>query len=254
MTGAAGASLAAANVSEVNPLHALCLVAARNLIVAGEELEVCGTGPALAPWAGSFPAEAFPVSPGGEPLYDSVEFAGEAALYRHLNADPDLEILVTGAVTWQLRGIDAIVRRKSDGTYLICEAKGSSRPLVPPLAYLPKTRTRGRQLGWRWCWNALLDMAEHPATAATFLVLLQPLLEGRVERLLAVTRAVPVNDGWRVAETRVYPEAQLRACGPLAKPFPLTRQRAMFAGMIADPDGAALIEAAARFFTERVPG
>lgn len=237
------------NPAEVNPLHALCLVAARNLALAGEELAVDGDGPALAPWAGTFPAEAFPEADDGEPLYDSVEFAGEAALYRHLNAAPDLEILFTGALGWQLRGIDAIARRQSDGVLILCEAKGTSRAIAPPLSYLGETKTRGRQLGWRWCWNALLDMAEYPATAAVFLALLRPMLEGRVERLLVASHAVRRNGGWRIAETRPYEETKLKRYPVLAQPHPLATQRAMFAAMAARPDGAALIEAADGLFS-----
>jgi len=190
-----GAFLVATKPDKVNSLHALCLIAARNLIVAGEELPVCGDGPVLTPWAGTFATEPFAAAPDGEPLYDSVEFVGEAALYRYLNTTSKLEILFTGALGWQVRGIDAIARRKSDGIYLLCEAKGSSRPLVAPLAYLPITKTRGRQFGWQWCWNSLIDMADQ-----------------------------------------------------LAKAYPLDRQRAMFAEMIAHPDGAALVKAAANFF------
>jgi hypothetical protein len=248
--GAAGEFLAAAPVGEVNPLHQICLIAAQNLIIASQELAVNSDGPALAPWAGTFAGDAFPTALDGEPLYDSVEFAGEAALYRHLNADPDLEILLTGALVWQLRGIDAIVRRKSDGYYLLCEAKGSSRPLAAPLAYLPETKKRGRQLSWRWCWNAILDMADHPATAAAFLMLLQPILEGRVERLLTITHATHQEGGWYCAETHLYPEHRLHDYPPLARAYPLTTQRAMFEAMIATPQGAAIIEAAAGVFTQ----
>jgi len=235
----------AANTTAVNPLHGICLVAIHNLIVAWEELPMESGGLPLAPWLGSFAAAPFPVATDGATLYDSVEFAGEAALYNHLNADPDLEILLTGAVVWQLRGIDAIVRRKSDGMFILCEAKGSSRPLAAsPLAYLPETKTKGRQLGRQWCWNSLVEMADHPATAAAFLVLLQPMLEGRVERLLAIARATRENGGWRCAETRVYPEAQLNTYTPLVVPYPLDKQRAMLAEMVAEPSGADLIKAA----------
>lgn len=241
--------IAAANAVAVNPLHALCLIAVRNLIIARNTLPMNNDGLPLAPWLGSFAAAPFPVAPDGATLYDSVEFAGEAALYRHLNADPDLEILLTGAVVWQLRGIDAIVRRKSDGVFILCEAKGSSRPLAAsPLTYLPETKTKGRQLGWQWCWNSLVDMAEHPATAAAFLVLLQPMLNGRVERLLTITRAARENGGWRCAETRVYPEAQLCTYAPLALPYLLDKQKQMFVEMADSSDGAVLLNVMAKFF------
>lgn len=244
--------IAAAHTVAVNPLHGICLIAVRNLIVAWNALPTNSDGLPLAPWLGSFAAAPFPVAPDGATLYDSVEFAGEAALYRHLNADPDLEILLTGAVAWQLRGIDAIVRRKSDGVFILCEAKGSSRPLAAsPLAYLPETKTKGRQLGWQWCWDSLIDMAEHPATAAAFLVLLQPMLEGRIERLLTITRATRENGGWRCAETRVYPEAQLCTYAPLALPYPLDKQKRMLDEMADSPDGLALLRAAMAFFKQR---
>lgn len=232
-----------------NPLHALCRVALGNLMVADAELAVGGNGPLLTPWAGTFASEPFTAASDGEALYDSVEFAGEAALYRHLNADGDLEILFAGALGWQVRGIDAIARRKSDGVFILCEAKGSSKALAgSPLAYLGETKTKGRQFGWQWCWNSLIDMAEHPATAAAFLVLLEPLLGGEMERLLAMTRATKQDNGWRIAETRVFPEARLREYSPLARPYPLDKQRRMLAEIAATPDGAALLKAAAGYF------
>lgn len=245
--GATEAFLTAANTASTNPLHALCHIAARNLIVVGEELPVCGDGPALAPWAGTFATEAFPAAPDGEPLYDSVEFAGEAALYRHLNAAPDLEILFTGALGWQVRGIDAIARRKSDGVYLLCEAKGSGNPLLAPPAYLPNTKTKGRQFGWQWCWNSLIDMAEHPATAAAFLLLLPPLLEGPGGTPAGSHPRHPAIRRLALYGNPDLPGSTIERLCLLALPYPLDRQRAMFAEMVADSDGAALLNAVAVF-------
>ena len=215
-----------------NPLYALMQIARANAAIARTSLPTASDGLPWAPWMGAFESEA-PPQESHPARYDSIELAGEAGLYGHIEADPDLEILYTGACAWEVRGIDAIARRRSTGRYLICEAKGSERALSgSPLAYLHHTRHKGRQLTWEWCWKSVVDMADFPTTAQAFLELLGPMLNGEVERLLVVSRVAWVDGelagGYGVVERCVFLEAELNGCPPLAVDYELSRQRGMF--------------------------
>ncbi len=218
--------------TETNPLAQIISVALNNLGVAADRLPAIDNGLPLAPWSGSFASSPFPTDAAGKPLYDSVEFAGEAGLYEALNAEPDLDVLWTGALAWQWQGIDAIAQNRQTGSYVICEAKGTQGPIAAsPLPYLRQTRHKGRQLSWPWCWKSLIDMAEHPATALAFLCLLEPLLHHRCERLLAVTRVERQGNSFRQLTRRLHREPDLSKYAPLALSYDLGRQQRMWADM-----------------------
>ena len=100
------------------------------------------------------------------------------------------------------------------------------RPLAnSPLHYLRRTRAKGRQLSWQWCWQSLVDHALVATTAPAFLALIEPFLDGAVERLLAVTVLTREEAGWRIANTHVWREPELATVPELAAPYELKRQR-----------------------------
>lgn len=223
-----------------NPLAKIILGALTNPRIATETFPQVDGGLPLAPWSGSFASTPFPADAAGNPLYDRVEFAGEAGLYEALDTAPQLEVLWSGALAWQGQGIDAVARNCETGGYVICEAKGTQSPIAAtPLPYLRGTRHKGRQLSWLWCWRSLIDMADYPTTAAAFLCLLEPMLHGRVERLMAVTQVERHGTGFRTLARRIYREAELAQYAPLAAPYDLDRQRRMWAAMPATARPAA---------------
>lgn len=212
-----------------NPMQELIAVARENLVIAKTHLPFDATGLPLAPWSNIFSSRPFPTTTEGKPLYDTVEFAGEAGLYEELAANPELDVLMTGTLAWQVRGIDAIARHRPTGCYVICEAKGTQSPIAEsPLIYLRTTRHKGRQLSPEWCWKSLVDMADHPTTALAFMHLLEPLLHGRFERLLAVTQVVKRRRGYLATTRRIFPEAELAQYAPICKTYDLTRQLHMW--------------------------
>lgn len=200
-----------------------------NLRIATKTLITNDGGLPLAPWSGSFPTTSVPSGGDGQVVYDSVELAGEAGLYAALEADEELEVLLTGALAWQLHGIDAIARIRSSGIYVICEAKGTQAPVTQsPLNYLHRTRHKGRQLSREWCWKSLIDMADYPSTALAFLTLLEPMLDGRYERLMSITHVRRQDRGFTTQERHLYREAGLQEYPPLAALYDLARQQKMW--------------------------
>ena len=119
------------------------------------------------------------------------------------------------------------------GNLVILEGKGSTRPIRTPASYLKRTKTKGRQLSWDWCWSSAIDLAEHPATAVAFLGLYQGLILGKAERMLAVTKARRVTGGFLAEEVEVWDEARLAQYPWLAEPRDWTRQQEW----LADLDG-----------------
>lgn len=217
------------HAGSVNPLSQLLAVAMENLRLASQNPYAPDDGLALAPWSERFPETAFPMDADGRPVYDSVKLAGEASLYAALKENDELEVLLTGALALQLHGIDAIARIRSSGILVICEAKGTQNPITQSLSYyLHMTRHKGRQLSKEWCWKSLVDMADHPSTALAFLELLEPMLEGRFERLMAVTQVQRQEGGFTLQTRRIFREARLQEYPPLTTPYDLTRQRKMW--------------------------
>jgi len=215
-----------------NPLAQLIGVALENLRLAAEEFPAVPGGLPLAPWSGSFASTPFPTDIAGKPLYDTVESAGEAGLYEALDADPELEVLWTGALAWQGQGIDAIARNRQTGGYVICEAKGTQHAIAAsPLPYLRATRHKGRQLSWQWCWGSLVDMADFPTTALAFLCLLEPMLQSRCERLMTITQVERHGQGFRMLARRSHHEPELAQYAPLAATYDLVRQRHMWSAI-----------------------
>jgi hypothetical protein len=176
--------------------------------------------------------EDFPGAGDGVPLYPSRELAGTAGLYLWLSQQNFGEVVFANDLSWQVHGLDAVVHDRRRDRYLLCEAKGTERPLhTSPLPYLRQTRRKGRQLSWVWCWRSLADCAFVATTAPLFLGLLGPFLEGRVERFLVVTLIDKENEGWKINRSRAWEEADLAAFPELTQPHDLDRQRAWYAAL-----------------------
>lgn len=217
-----------------NPLRTLLLIALE-LIRRLEEQ----TGVTLPEGAMTWPlhpeGKPFPTAASGAPLYPTRELGGTAGLYRWL-AEQDLgEVVFANDLSWAVHGVDAVLRDRRTGRYILCEAKGTERPVADtPLRYLRRTRTKGRQLSWMWCWRSLADCAFTATTAPLFLGLLGPFLDGRVERLLVVTRLGRDADGWTVGDARTWTEAELVAVPELGAPYDLERHRRWLADLAAE--------------------
>ncbi len=121
----------------------------------------------------------------GKCIYPDIAMAGVAGLYRELTKNSNYKIIFSNELAYEIHGIDALAYNKKENQYLICEAKGTTIGEKSPAYYLKKTKKRGRQLSWQWCWNCIIDFAEFPATANVFLELYGPLiLHTNIKRLL----------------------------------------------------------------------
>lgn len=222
------------NSMDENPLRALILIALE-LIRQFEEQ----TGVTLPEGAMMWPlhpeGEPFPTATDGAPLYPTRELGGTAGLYRWLAGQDLGEVVFANDLSWTVHGVDAVLRDRRTGRYILCEAKGTGRPIADsPLSYLRRTRTKGRQLSWMWCWRSLADCALTATTAPLFLGLLSPFLGGQVERLLVVTRLGRDGEGWTVGDARAWTEAHLATFPELAAPYDLDRHRRWLADLAAE--------------------
>ena len=97
-----------------------------------------------------------------------------------------------------------------NGRPLIYEAKATGRPIAKSCnRYLRKTRHKGRQLSWRWCWATLTECACLGASAYAFLKLARPIIERQCDRRLLVSRCAWEGAEWRTEEIRVFEEQEL---------------------------------------------
>lgn len=210
---------------EPNSLAALINVA-RTLVRQFEEQEGVALPPGAMIWPFSHDEEPFPTTADGAPVYPTRELGGVAGLY-HWIKDNDLgEVAFANDLSWEVRGIDAVYRDRRTGRFVLCEAKGTAHPIAGgPLSYLRRTRGKGRQLSWEWCWATLVDFACVGSTAPAFLNLLAPFLAGEVDRLLVVTELRPENGGWRIVGSKAWREDDFSSIPELAEAYDLGRQR-----------------------------
>lgn len=118
----------------------------------------------------------------------TIESAGVRELYKRLVSEHKLDILY-GNDWYDPRGFDCIAYQRESDTYYICESKGTTRPITYPTSYLKKTKTKGRQLSWEWCWKACLDYSEQGFTANVFLKLYPRILKKQgIKRILGITQ------------------------------------------------------------------
>jgi hypothetical protein len=150
----------------------------------------------------------------GKCVYPSLEHVGTAGLYQWLLLQR-WKVLFANDLAYTIHGIDAIAHDVRRNVFLVCEAKGTELPFKSPGAYLLRT-AKGRQLSWQWCWSSLVDFADSAPTARAFLELFKPMIfQDNVERLLSVTRAKRVKNGFVIRETRIWHEPELQQVEPL---------------------------------------
>lgn len=146
----------------------------------------------------------------------SIELAGVVGLYEWLAANGDYEFRFGNDLSQIVHGIDAIAHIGSK--YLLCESKGTTVFRGGPLSYLKRTKTYGRQLSWRWCWNRLIYLACYGHTAATFLETLTPFIFGRAQRALIVSEVATIENGYLPTQRhRAWLEPELSRVDGLAE-------------------------------------
>lgn len=210
---------------EPNALSALIDIA-RTLVRQFEEQEGVTLPPGGMIWPFAHEEGLFPQAPDGAPVYPTRELGGVAGLYNWITDQNLGDVVFANDLSWEVRGVDAVYRDHRTGRYVLCEAKGASNPIAGgPLSYLRRTRSKGRQLSWEWCWTTLVDFACVGTTAPAFLNLLKPFLQGQVDRLLCVTELRPENNGWRIVQSKTWREEELLKVPELALAYDLDRQR-----------------------------
>ena len=201
------------DVAPMNPLAQLVAIARLNLGIWKDHVHEADAPALGSTWLGSLPAgstiETLPTN-GDAVVYPSIELAGMAGMYLWLLGQADLDVVYANDLAYEIHGIDAVAARRSTGRFVVLEAKGTTRPFKHPGGYLAKTKHKGRQLSWDWCWSSTVDLAEHPSTAAAFLGLLGPMILGGVERMLLATKVEKVDEGYVVDQTSVWGDRELR--------------------------------------------
>lgn len=132
--------------------------------------------------------------------------------------------------SWNHTGID-LISAGTDGTALkIVEVKGTTRGIKnSPAAYLRKTRTKGYQLSWEWCWCSTTELACLCTTAKAFFLLLKPLLYGNIQReLIAVDFEITDDPVWPIRHFKTWTEGDFAEIPKLAAPYDLEKQRRWF--------------------------
>lgn len=132
--------------------------------------------------------------------YKTIELAGIAKFFEDIEQDESQVVVYENTLGMTLHGIDAITKDTNDN-YTIYEIKGTTRKLRSPRSYLKKTRNRGRQLTWEWCWASLVDMAEFPLTASVFLVLYKNTINQNIKRKLSIIECEKEEDGSYLGKT-----------------------------------------------------
>jgi len=132
--------------------------------------------------------------------YKSIELSGIATFFEYIHKLPNTKVVYENTIAMTLHGIDAITQ-DDNGMYTIYEIKGTARELKTPKSYLKRTKHKGRQLSWEWCWMSLVDMAEFPLTASVFLVeLYEPVIHQRVKRKLVIVECSKCQDRSYIGE------------------------------------------------------
>ncbi len=226
----------AAMAHAVNPLHEMAIIAKRLAELMPDATN--GQGDTATPWSAGFSTEDFPVVNGTATAYPSKESGGVAGLYYALESFSNWQTIFANDLAWDIHGVDAVAYNSRTDEYLLCEAKGTSlAKLRSVCSYLKATKTKGRQLSWQWCWASFVDCAGLASTAPLFLRLLKPFLEGRVQRMLAVTQLKQDAMGCIISATKTWGESELCQFSDLDAPYDLSKQRLWLDEMLkADPE------------------
>lgn len=157
----------------------------------------------------------FLVDKHGQVVYPTIEKAGEAGMYNYLN-ERGINVVFANDLVSEIHGIDAIAFNTNTNKYIICESKGTVSSIKSKREYLAKTKDKGRQLSWKWCWSSICEMALYGPSAKTFLDLYKPYLTNNVERLLSVTSLKKHSQGYVIEKTTVFDETSLQQVDFLA--------------------------------------
>lgn len=125
--------------------------------------------------------------------YRSVELSAIVESIKYIKNFFDENIVYENTLSMKLHGIDMIT--KSDDTYIFYEIKGTTKKLCNPKYYLKKTKNKGKQLSWLWCWKSICEMAYLPMTALVFLELFKFVIDKKVKRKLIVVESEKLQDG-----------------------------------------------------------
>ncbi len=143
-------------------------------------------------------------------IYPDIETAGIAGLFIEINKLAHCKVIFSNELAYEIRGLDAIAQNSKSHKLLFCEAKGTMRPLKSPISYLRKTKNKGRQLSWEWCWNSLCEFAEFPVTANAFLHVVGPFVRNvDIERLLVITLCFKHKAGYSIDKSVLFYEVDL---------------------------------------------
>lgn len=153
----------------------------------------------------------------------ALEMRGMTDCFAHIQSQ-GLEFLYYNDLAGTFWGYDGVAIQPN-GRPVIYEAKATARPIAKSAGrYLRKTRHKGRQLGWEWCWSTLTECACLGASAYVFLALVRPMIEGRCDRRLLVSRCQWDGADWDSCEIRVFNEDELMPAD--REPFDFVKQRA----------------------------
>jgi hypothetical protein len=125
--------------------------------------------------------------------YKKVETAAIAKSCEYLNNKGE-EIIYENTIGMTLHGIDLI--SVSEKQYIIYEVKGTTKKLRSPKFYLRKTKFKGKQLSWLWCWKSLCELAYFPLTANVFLKLYKKIINKKVKRKLIVVECEKLKNNY----------------------------------------------------------
>jgi len=105
----------------------------------------------------------------------------------------DEKVVYENTISMKLHGIDMIT--KINNKYIFYEIKGTTKKLKSPKYYLKKTKNKGRQLSWFWCWKSICEMAYLPMTALIFLELFKYVINKKIKRKLIVVESEKLENG-----------------------------------------------------------
>lgn len=215
--------------SSINPLQFYIRLAQVNHHLGKEALKGKGTFEIKNDWlCPEFPAsgQKRKYDSKGRECFHSREDAGVGSLYNYLNNDTPYKVIFCNDLSMQIWGFDALALDENTGTYLICEAKGTTGKFKTPPSYLKKTVKKGRQLSWEWCWRTLTDFAEDSLTAPVFTALYRPLiLQQNIERLLFVAQLERSKGDFVISDTKFWDEEHLQQYDFLSKRKDLSKHR-----------------------------
>ena len=210
----------------INPLHKVMIIAST---LQGTLESQYGQKASVLPelelaYSDKFKIDKFNKDENQNVLYPTKEIAGVAGLYTWLK-DRKYEVIFSNDFSLDIHGIDAVAHDKQTNEYIICEAKGSSLSKIKSFpGYLKKTKKKGRQLSYEWCWASLTDYAFQASTAGIFLKLLEPTIIKKIKRLLCVSLLKETTSGYAIRDIKVWKEEEMNKKAWFKKPYDLSKQ------------------------------